>query len=307
MRTTGKRKTNFSESAKLNNMTYNQYLKMFTELAISRFGWDGLPDSVDIRYLETELFLNGCAVYFNDAELEENLCLSCLPGGRFNVYGEPVERRGYSRYNNANYELNDKNSVIIWNNLLRSNDYDVAVLFATRMYNLDRIIDVNANAQKTPVLVRATEKQRLTLLNIYQQYDGNSPVIYGDTDLDPQALRVMSTGAPYVADKLYQLKTQYWNEALTRLGISNVNTQKKERLISDEVTRTQGGTIASRFSGLEARKQAAEKINKMFGTNIKPYYREDTEIPNIPENVSHSHGTREGEHSDEQEEGEDDE
>jgi hypothetical protein len=278
----GKRKTDFEESASVNNRTFNLYLKMLTELAISRFGWENMPPSVDVRYLETELFLNGCAVYFNDAELDENLCLSCLPGGRFNVYGEPVQRRGYSRYNNANYQLNDKNSVIIWNNLLRSNDYDTATLFARRMYNLDRIIDVNANAQKTPVLVRATEKQRLTLLNIYEQYDGNSPVIYGDTDLDPQALRVMSTGAPYVADKLYQLKTQYWNEALTRLGISNVNTQKKERMISDEVTRTQGGTIASRFSGLEARKQAADKINAMFGTNIKPYYREDTEISNIP-------------------------
>lgn len=278
----GKRKTDFEESASVNNRTFNLYLKMFTELAISRFGWENMPASVDVRYLETELFLNGCAVYFNDAELDENLCLSCLPGGRFNVYGEPVERRGYSRYNNANYQLNDKNSVIIWNNLLRSNDYDTATLFARQMYNLDRIIDVNANAQKTPVLVRATEKQRLTLLNIYKQYDGNAPVIYGDTDLDPQALRVMSTGAPYVADKLYQLKTQYWNEALTRLGISNVNTQKKERMISDEVTRTQGGTIASRFSGLEARKQAADKINAMFGTNIIPYYREVAEIPNIP-------------------------
>lgn len=278
----GKRKTDFEESASVNNRTFNLYLKMFTELSISRFGWKNMPPSVDVRYLETELFLNGCAVYFNDAQLDENLCLSCLPGGRFNVYGEPVERRGYSRYNNANYQLNDKNSVIIWNNLLRSNDYDTATLFARQMYNLDRIIDVNANAQKTPVLVRATEKQRLTLLNIYKQYDGNAPVIYGDTDLDPQALRVMSTGAPYVADKLYQLKTQYWNEALTRLGISNVNTQKKERMISDEVTRTQGGTIASRFSGLEARKQAADKINAMFGTNIMPYYREVSEIPNIP-------------------------
>lgn len=295
----GKRKTDFEESALVNNRTFNLYLKMFTELAISRFGWENMPPSVDVRYLETELFLNGCAVYFNDAELDENLCLSCLPGGRFNVYGEPVERRGYSRYNNANYQLNDKNSVIIWNNLLRSNDYDTATLFARRMYNLDRIIDVNANAQKTPVLVRATEKQRLTLLNIYKQYDGNAPVIYGDTDLDPQALRVMSTGAPYVADKLYQLKTQYWNEALTRLGISNVNTQKKERMISDEVTRTQGGTIASRFSGLEARKQAADKINAMFGTNIKPYYREDAEIPNLPDVSRETY--------EEQEEGEDNE
>ena len=78
-----------------------------------------------------------------------------------------------------------------------------------------------------------------------------------------------------MGDKLYQLKTQYWNEALTYLGISNLNMQKKERLVSDEVSRSQGGVIASRYSRLEARRQAAQKINDMFGLNIEVDYRED--------------------------------
>lgn len=148
-------------------------------------------------------------------------------------------------------------------------------MFARRLYNLDRIIDVNANAQKTPVLVQGTEKQRLTLLNLYKEFEGNAPFIFGDKNLDLNALKVLKTDAPYVCDKLYTLKTQIWNEALTYLGISNINIQKKERLITDEVTRNQGGTIASRYSRLESRRQAVEKINAMFGTNIEVNYRED--------------------------------
>ena len=46
-------------------------------------------------------------------------------------------------------------------------------------------------------------------------------------------------------------------------------------MITDEVTRNQGGTIASRYSRLESRRQAVEKINAMFRTNIEVNYRED--------------------------------
>jgi hypothetical protein len=148
-------------------------------------------------------------------------------------------------------------------------------MFARELYNLDRAISVNANAQKTPILIRCTENERLSLENLYMNYDGNKPVIYGDKQLNPNALTVLKTDAPYVADKLYTLKTQKWNEALTYLGISNVNITKRERLITDEVTRNQGGTIASRYSRLESRRQACAKINEMFGLNIQCDYRED--------------------------------
>ena len=134
---------------------------------------------------------------------------------------------------------------------------------------------MNANAQKTPILIKGNEQQRLTLTNLYKEYDGNAPVIFADKSLDMNALQVLLTQAPYVADKIYQLKTQIWNEALTYLGISNVSFQKRERMVSDEVTRSQGGTVASRYSRLNARRQACEQINKMFGLNIECDFRED--------------------------------
>lgn len=264
----------FEDSARLNNLTYKQYLDRLTELAISMFEWKNLPPSVDARYLELHLFETGCMVYFNDDVLG-NICLDCIANGKLGIYGDPILRRAYSGYNNYNALLKESNSVIVWNNYLHTNSILDVKMFARRLYVLDRIIDVNANAQKTPVLVQGTEKQRLTLINLYKEFDGNAPFIFGDNNLDLNVLKVLQTGAPYVCDKLYTLKTQYWNEALTYLGISNINIQKRERLITDEVTRNQGGTIASRYSRLNSRREAAKKINAMFGTNIQVNYRED--------------------------------
>ena len=269
-----RKKTFFDESLRLNNTEYVYYLERLTELAISMFEWKNLPETVDQRYLELHLFDKGAVVFFED-EVIGKMCLDVATQGRLNVYGYPVNRRAYSSYNNYNKQLDESNSVIIYNNYLRTNSIMQMKLYAKRLYNLDRIIDINANAQKTPVLIQADEKQRLTMLNLYKEFDGNSPVIFGDKNLDVKGLKVLSTNAPYVADKIYQLKTQVWNEAMTYLGISNINIQKKERLITDEVTRNQGGTIASRYSRLQMRRDAVEKINKMFGTNIEVNYRED--------------------------------
>lgn len=267
-------KTLFGESATVNNLTYMQYLNRLTELSVSMFEWKNLPPTVDARYLELHLFETGSMVYFND-EVIGNLCLDCLPGGGLDVYGNPVLRRAYSGYNNYQKLLKESNSVIIWNNYLHTNSILEVKMFARRLYNLDRIIDVNANAQKTPVLIQGTEQQRLTLKNLYKEFDGNSPFIFGDKNLDLNSLKCLQTGAPYVCDKLYNLKQMYWNEALTYLGINNTGAQKRERMLSIESSQAQGGTISSRYSRLQSRREAVEKINAMFGTNIEVNYRED--------------------------------
>ena len=281
----GRRRTNFDESLLRNNGTYRFYLDRLTELSISMFDWQNVPDSIDTRFLETTLFLNGSAVFFKDEDLrdehiegEEDGTLLALPvamNGNFDLYNIPTRRTAYAT-NGYNRNLTNKDSVIVYNNMIRTNSVQTCTVYARRLWNLDRAIDVNANAQKTPVLIRCNDSERLTLLNAYQKWEGNEPVIYGTKDFDPNSISVLRTDAPYVARDLYELKTQIWNEALTYLGISNMNFQKRERLVTDEVIRNQGGTIASRYSRLEARREACKKINKMFGTNIEVYFRDDT-------------------------------
>lgn len=267
----------FWESSNLNNMTAIQYYNRLTELSIAMFDWKNLPESIDPRFLELTLFAQGQIVFFKD-EVLGYLALPNAGSGQLNVYRIPTRRRAYAT-NGYTKELDDKNSVIIWNNLLHTPSRLDVHMFANRLYQMDRIIDVNIRAQKTPVLIRVNDSQRLTLENVYMKYDGNQPVIFATKDFDPDSVSVLKTEAPYTADKIYQLKTQYWNEALTYLGISNVNYTKKERLITDEVTRNQGGTLASRYSRLEARRQACDEINRMFpDLNISVDYREDLQV-----------------------------
>lgn len=263
----------FAESANMNDASYMMYVRRLMELSMSMFEWKNLPDTVDPRFLELTLFTDGKALFFED-EVLGHLCLQFTNNGRFDVYRTPMGRRAFA-VNGYYRSLTSQDSVIIWNNYLRSNSYSDVVLFAKRLYNLDRIIDVNCNAQKTPVLIQGTDTQKLTLTNLYMQYDGNVPVIFGDKNLDINSIKVLKTDAPYVADKLYELKVRIWNEALTYLGISNLSVQKKERLVSDEVIRSQGGTIASRYSRLQARREACNKINRMFNLNVMVDFRED--------------------------------
>ena len=271
-----RRKKMFWETEYMSNRTYIQYYNRLMELSISMFKWNNLPDTIDSRFIELCLFTDGMCLYFNDDTIG-NLATRCMVGGNLDIYNIPNIRTAYSA-NGYNNTLSNKDSVIIFNNLIRTNSMLDVEMFARRLYKIDRIIDINANAQKTPILLLCSEEERLSIENIYKQYDGNSPVIFGTKGLNPKSITTLQTGAPFMADKLYQLKTQIWNEALTYLGISNINIQKKERLITDEVTRNQGGTIASRYSRLQARRQACEQINKMFGTNITVDYREDYQV-----------------------------
>lgn len=271
-----KRRKAQTEAFLQNQRTYLQYVNRLTELSISMFDWQNLPDTIDARFLELALFNDGMAVFFKD-EVMGYLGLQVMIGGALDVYRIPITRTAFAQ-NGYQMKLDQSNSVIIFNNMLHTDSILDVQEMSKRLYEIQRTIDVNVIQQKTPKIITCTENQRLVMKNLYAQYMGNEPFIFGDKNLDLSGIKTFDTTSPYVADKLYDLKTQYWNEALTYLGISNVNTVKKERMITDEVQRNLGGTIASRYSRLFMRQQACEQINKMFGLNISVDYREDMQI-----------------------------
>lgn len=265
----------FWESANGNSFSAQYYLARLTELGMSMFEWKNLPDPIDWRFIEYMLFFNGQVLYSHDDELGEDIVTQVALSGKLDFYRVPFDRQAYAD-NGYHKNLTADNSVIIWNNLLRMPSYPAMLFYARKLWEIDRTIDINVKAQKTPIMILANEDERLALKNVYMQYDGNQPFIFASKNLGLQdSIQALKTDAPYLADKLMELKNQTWNEALTYLGISNLNVQKKERLISDEAVRSMGGTIASRQSRLEMRREGADKINKMFGTNIEVNYRED--------------------------------
>lgn len=265
----------FWESANDNEWSAIYYLNRLTELAMAMFEWKNLPKTIDWRFLEYILYYNGQILFFKEDGLDEYVVTKCALSGKMNFYRVPEDRRAYADNGyQANY--NENNSVVIYNNMLRLPTYPAMMFYARKLWEIDRVIDINIKAQKTPVLILANEDERLTMKNVYMQYDGNQPVIYGSKSMGlNDNIQVLKTDAPYLADKLMEQKNQIWNEAMTYLGISNVSYQKKERLISDEITRSMGGTIASRLSRLEMRNEACEQINDMFGLNLSVDYRED--------------------------------
>ena len=273
----GRRRNKQSEayfrSMLANTWDYIQYEDMLFNIALSRFEWDGLPDTCDVRHLERALCMNGKAVYLHDDVLAADLTLKVNISGKFNVYGIPTMRECYGQ-NGYSVKRTSRNSIIIWNNLSHRPTFPWLTNFAMRLYDLDRTIDVNARPQKTPVLITCDENERLSFENIYSQFDGNRPVIYGSKALNKDNIQVLRTDAPYVSDKIYQLKVNIWNEAMACLGIANLSMQKKERLISSEVDQQMGGTLAQRYSFVQARQEAADQINKMFGTNITVKFRD---------------------------------
>ena len=269
----GRKDSRFWQSAKNNNMLYIKHYNQLVELAISMFEWKNLPETIDTRYMELSLFRYGKVVFFKD-EVLDFLALQCAVGGGFNVYGIPTKRNAIA-VNGYRKSLDDKNSVLIYNNMLHTNSQPVIEVYAQRLYDLDIIGDVNCKAQKTPILISCDESERLTMLQIYEKYDGNQPVIFGNKSIQTDAIKVLNTNAPFMANQIQTYKTTVWNEALTYLGISNASFQKKERMITDEMIRSQGGTIASRQGRLEARRSACEEINKMFGLNVEVDFKDD--------------------------------
>lgn len=274
----------FWDSANSNAIAEQYYLSRLSELAMSMFKWKNLPDSVDPRFLEYTLFYEGAVVFFKDDELDLSdstkgsyLALQAILGGDLNVYRVPKTRRAYA-VNTYNKMLNENDSVIIWNNMIRLPEYGRMMFYANKLFQIDRAIDVNVKGQRFPIAILCDESQRLTMKNVYKQYDGNEPFIFGDKSLDLNGIQVINTGSPYIADKLQDLKNNMWAEAMMCLGIPNTPSQKKERLVANEAAVSQGGTLASRSSRLEMRKRACDEINAMFGLDIDVEYNQDLDI-----------------------------
>ena len=246
-----------------NNATYIDYLNRLRLLATSLFTWENLDEVAGFgasRFLEQSLFDNGRACFVKDDELGF-MVLKVNPSDKLNIYNLPTRVMAWSIGYEKNYDFDDV--VYIMNNELQLPTSQTINLIAYRLYETERTIDTNLIAQKTPILIEGDTKTILTLKNVYMQYSGNTPFIFGNKQFDiSNKLNVLKTDAPYLIDKLTIHKHELWNEALTYLGIDNANTDKKERLITDEVESNNDLINFYLNCFYKTRKQACELINE---------------------------------------------
>ena len=262
----------FLDSALMNSQTYWDYLERFKKICLSMFEWVGLPESMNARYLEECLYYKGQAALLKDEKFGF-INTQCASGGYLNIYGLPTELNcysyGYSEYKKLYTGLGgeeDKDCILVMNNWQRIPTCATIELFCQRHAEAEMTASVNIKAQKTPVLIVVDENQRLMMENLYAQYDGNRPFIFGDKNqLSENAIKCISTGADFIADKVMEYKKQIWNEALQFLGINTLQTEKIERLITDEASSNNELINLNLQSMLIPRQEAAKQFNKLFG------------------------------------------
>ena len=262
----------FLDSALMNSATYYDYLERFKKICLSMFEWVNLPESMNARYLEECLYYKGQAALLKD-ELYGFINTQAASNGYLNIYGLPTSLNCYSYQYNSIRNLytglegtEDKDCVLVMNNWQRVPTAATIELFAQRLSEADQVSMVNIKAQKTPVLIVVDENQRLMMENLYAQYDGNRPFIFGDKNqVGDNVVKSISTGAEFIADKIMDYKRQIWNEALQFLGINSLQTEKKERLITDEASSNNELINLNLQSMLVPRQEACKQFNKLFG------------------------------------------
>ncbi len=260
------------DSALMNSETYFDYVERFKKICLSMFEWVNLPESMNARYLEECLYYKGQAALLKD-ELYGFINTQCASNGYLNIYGLPTSLNCYSYQYNSIRNLytglegtEDKDCVLVMNNWQRVPTASTIELFCQRLAEAEMTAAVNIKAQKTPVLIVVDENQRLMMENLYSQYDGNRPFIFGDKNqVGDGVVKSISTGAEFIADKIMEYKKQIWNEALQFLGINTLQTEKKERLITDEASSNNELINLNLQSMLVPRQEAAKQFNKLFG------------------------------------------
>lgn len=267
----------FLDSYTLNQMTYDYFYNRLKSIAISRFDYQKLPPEIDERFLELTLYEFGFAVFYKDEIADAYVALTTAIGGELTIYNIPTYRRAYAT-NGYNYERNASNSVLIYDNYLHRTIVGDIDLFARRLTNIQRAIDVNVDVQKTPFLIRCKDAQKETYRNIYKKISGNENLIQGYDGLNMDGIDVVNLNPPSVFPDLQNQLVNVWNDAMSYLGISNVSIQKRERLVSDEVTRAMGGTVMSRNSPLKMRQECIKKVNEMFGLDIEVNFATDIDL-----------------------------
>ena len=285
----------FTDNALVNDATYFDYLERFKKIAMSMFEWVNLPKSMNSRWLERCLYYNGQASLLKTKDYGF-INTNCASAGKINIYGLPSElncysfefqenRKLYVGLNPINEVSEEEEAILVLNNWEGIPTAQTMELFALRLYEAERTCDVNIKSQKTPVLVVVNEKQRLLMENLYSQYDGNQPFIFGDSEqFDTNMLKSINTNAPFVADKIMKYKKDIWEEALTFLGVNSLVTEKKERLITDEANSNNELINLNLQSFLAPRLEACRQFNEKFhltGTDKEISVRVRSDLYNV--------------------------
>lgn len=254
----------------LNKRNLGRLFFLFSNLALNRFIWEGLPEGLESRHIERALFEYGQCCFYDDDKVGL-LCLPSVDSNQVNVYGEPTQvvlhGIGYSK------QVKIKDVVRILNNDSCFPTAHTVNYYVEKIYQVDKAMDKNLKKIKVPYMVGTTKQNELTMKNLVKKIDDDEEAIFYDEKLSNGAdigVHVLNTNTPYYIDKLQQHKNDLMCEFLTVMGLnnSNANNNKKERLLVDEVNVNNGEILMHLDVDFKNRQKACKLINEKFGLNV---------------------------------------
>lgn len=273
----------------------HMYRRQLMGKCLSRFTWEGLPNGIDPRFIEATIFNNGYSLFYFDTLFELFMAMPAAISGPLDIQDNPT---GYRVTRNGVYsrEVLATDSVCIWGNQVREPEIDLVISYAARLAQIDRTIEIDLLNERNPMIVACSQDQRLTIQNLISKiYDGE-PVVWGTENLSMDNLantmgvfplnQNAGTGA-VSSIKHMESKSKIWGEALTMLGIMNVNSEKRERMVVEEAAANSGQVLASRESFMKPRQLACEQINEKFGLEVSCSWAvDDNASPNLNDYLS---------------------
>lgn len=272
----------FWQSAAL-NQRYQQFFKsQLLQLALARFRWINMPKTCDARYLETQLLFSGMATIaappIDDSyNYKAMVSLKATPNN-INMYGNASTWRAIGE-NGTNFTCDNKNGVMVYDNMLRTNMSSNFALLAYDMADIVRTKQVNRLHVKTPVVYVVDQRYKQQAMNLLSQTAGNEPAVIaisgGFKNIDVEALQ---TGVPYLGTDLQEDLMNTWDMAFTFLGIENLPF-KAERQTQDEIKNYGEPTELLSLNPLSCRREACEAFNDRFA--IKVWGKEEPRKLNV--------------------------
>lgn len=265
-------------------LSYIFYMGELEKIARSRFLYSNVPDGVDVRFLEYALFIDGMATLFFDDNMGKFVGVKAITQSGFNEYGLPYRFIGKG-YNEFNEERNLDNAILILNNELMRGDFPTVQRYAHILANFDTTLMLNSTTLRKPYMFLGDKKSESSIKIIWKKILSFEPLFLSNKSYNADNIQVLDLlkGGNHFLKDVYDIKTNYFNEFLTHMGISNMNQQKKERMLSDEVNRSMGGSLAFRNSPYECRVRGLKEFNDMYGENMQVEFNES--ITNIIDDV----------------------
>lgn len=236
------------------------------------FKFDGIPKEWDFDYFLTNLFITGYLAV-TDTSIGV-IPLRCGITG-LNVFEHPT-RAIFANpvLGNFERELYGNNRNISCALIKLQYDYSGVMplvnRYATMLALCDNSISVNLRNSKVSFIGFVSSKQQAaTMQKMYKEIDEGKPAVYvKKDDITTDDILYNRVKESYIANDIQLLKQSIKNDFLTEIGLNNANTDKRERLIVDEVNANNTEIRANVQHWLTTINEGLRRANMLFDLNL---------------------------------------